>query len=196
MLALPSDSVGQRGTAEPMGSLTLTLLRNVKNVSLLVVKANSAGLAHRSDAEQAGAALMLVHGRHMTPQLHMRCSCGRNGHVLRSPRPPFCQACSCPHNRSTRAGGLAIHALVEATATSGAMLRWVMQMLVPGKDTVFLGRCRAFDASGRLQSSAKRVLDTFRLQLSGAGFQYELRPCEEGNPGALASVCLPALLPL
>ena len=55
VLALPSDTVGQRGSDEPMGSLTLTLLRNIKNVNLLVVKANSAGMAHRTAALQAGA---------------------------------------------------------------------------------------------------------------------------------------------
>jgi hypothetical protein len=82
-----------------------------------------------------------------------------------------------------------VHVMVEATVASGSMLRWVMQMLVPGKDQVFLARGAAFDTDGRLLPSAKRVFDTYRLQLSGANFEHHLCPCEGVRKNALCVVC-------
>jgi hypothetical protein len=77
------------------------------------------------------------------------------------------------------AGGTPLNAMLEATTTSGAMLRWVMHMLKPAKDTIFLTRGSAFDVDHKLLPSAKRVFDTYRLQLSQASFEHQLRPCAE-----------------
>jgi hypothetical protein len=48
VLVVPTDTLGQQDK-EAVGSLSLMLLRNIRDVSFLIVKANSVGNAHKSD---------------------------------------------------------------------------------------------------------------------------------------------------
>jgi hypothetical protein len=183
MLMVPTDTLGQQAK-EAVGSLSLSLLRNVKDVSLLMVKANSAGNAHKSDILSGAqcvrecvellAAYSVVLSEATTMLGAAPCACGIDG---------------CAQRRA-RAGGTPINVMLEATATSGAMLRWVMAMLKPAKDTIFLARGTAFDPDHKLLPSAKRVFDTYRLQLTQGSFGFQLRPSEEANKTALAKVRL------
>lgn len=59
MLVIPTDTYGQHSSAgkEAVGSMSATLLRNIKDVSLLLVKANSVGNAHKSSPSQSALSL-------------------------------------------------------------------------------------------------------------------------------------------
>ena len=64
MLVVPTDTFGQQTAGkETVGSMSATLLRNIKDVSLLLVKANSVGNAHKSSSTQ-GAAVQKLGGQH------------------------------------------------------------------------------------------------------------------------------------
>ena len=78
--------------------------------------------------------------------------------------------------------------MLEATANSGPMLRWTMQMLQSEKDSILLTRANAMDHHHKLLLSVKRVFDTFQLQLSQYSFNAELRPVTESAKVAYAKV--------
>jgi hypothetical protein len=85
-------------------------------------------------------------------------------------------------------GPVGLKVMMEATATSGPMLRWVKDMLDAQKDEIYLARSSAYDADGKLVPSARRVLDTYRMQLSRDAFSCELRPCFGPRPRSYIQV--------
>lgn len=89
------------------------------------------------------------------------------------------------------AGTAGLKVMMEATATSGPMLRWLKDMLNAQKDEMYLSRSSAFDSDGRLVPSARRVLDTYRMQLLRDAFPCELRPCEGPRASAFCQVLQP-----
>lgn len=77
---------------------------------------------------------------------------------------------------------------LEATANSGPMLRWTMQMLQAHKDTIVLTRAHAMDHHHKLLLSVKRVFETFRLQLTQYSYNAELRPIADSAKVGYAKV--------